>query len=408
MRISVLVVTIGIAMVAMFSACSKQPADQATLDSSGVTKLLDLLDIIAAKNPNFQEVEAKLAALPVSSRRVVLDSLVQQNRNDRTISRAIEDLLASDAYKLCYAQFKNVSPKVHREILCHLPYEAIPSPGGISDVLFELFPHRAEVRAWVASYVPRIDMNRARLRALAWLPAGNYPLPPTRFYYDGNGDAFAQPEGIGVDLFGVLLYPIPKEERFARLNYITSEQLEETLAHELHHMYSRQALKDAPMESSPKWASVASLSREMVSEGLATQCNPLTGMDKEITEDPIVIAYWISDLKEHASSFALLPDNVASKRLWRESTYQDLAQYQKLAFLSRCFPGKRADSIANEMPVHRPDLAHTLGRWMVQHISKDGQDRNQAIALLQHPDSVFVWYDRAVKDMPSEMRFEWE
>lgn len=408
MRITSAVVAVGIGMVAILSACSNRPANQVPLDSSGVTKLLDLLDTIAAKNPNLQEVEAKLAALPASSRRILLDSLVQRNRDDRAITRAIDDLLESDAYKLSYTQFKNVTPKIHREILYHLPYEAIDSPGGIADVFMELFPHRDQVRAWVTGYIPKIDINKARARAMAWLPAGEYPLPRTYFFYDGNGDAFAQPQGIGFDLYSVLLRPIPGPHRFSGLSDRGDGQLEETLAHELHHMYSREAIKDAPKESSPKWAGVALLSREMVSEGLATQCNPLTGMDKEITEDPIVIAYWISDLKEHAANFAGLPENAASKQLWRDSTYQDLAQYQKLEFLSRCFPGKRADSIAREVQVQRPDLAHTLGRWMVKHISQDGRDRSQAIALLQHPDSVYVWYDRSVKDLPSEMRFVWE
>jgi hypothetical protein len=395
-----------ILVVAAAGSCGTSREPSVLLDTGAVVQLLEVLDTIAAHTPAIEQTTERLKTLDPAGQRKLLDSLADRNRHDPAISKAIDALVSSSAYQFYYSHFKNVTPDVHRDILCHLPYEAIDAPGSIGSVLFELYFHRYDVRRWITTVASGIEPERARRIAADWLPVGEYTLPRTVFFYDGNGDAFAARNGVGFDLYGVLLGQLPQQQRFSDLSAMGSDWIEKTLAHEYHHMFSGDLIYSAPNENSPASAGVARITRHIVSEGMATQCDPRSGLDREIITDTSVIEFWIANLKQHASVLSTSPSIKSATAQWLDSCTGILATEQRDLFLKRRFGDAGADSVAARAII-RPDMIHTLGRWMVKHISADGQDRSKALGLLSHPDSIYVWYDRSMAAASEELKFGW-
>jgi hypothetical protein len=376
------------------------------LDTASVSQLLDVLDTISVHAPAIEQAREHLNGLDPAGQRKFLDSLTDRNRNDPSVSKAIDALVTSSGYQFYYSHFNNMTPEIHRNVLCHLPHEAADAPGGIGGVLQELYFHRNDVRQWMTSVASGVDTERARKIAADWLPPGEYFLPQTVFFYDGNGDAFAAKRGVGFDLYGVLLAQLPEEQRFSELSGMKSDWIEKTLAHEYHHMFSRDMIYGADNESSPAAVGVARITRHIVNEGMAAQCDPRSGLDGEIVNDTSVIRYWIADLKEHASVFAADSQSKPAISTWLDSCSGVLATQQRDLFLQRKFGSAGADTAAARSII-RPDMIHTLGRWMVRHIAADGQDKEKALGLLKHPDSIYVWYDRAMASAPEGLKFGW-
>ncbi|MFZ1685161.1 MAG: DUF5700 domain-containing putative Zn-dependent protease [Candidatus Zixiibacteriota bacterium] len=393
-------------IVAAAGSCGTSRKPAVLLDTGAVVQLLDVLDTIAAHTPAVEQTTERLGMLDPAGRRRLLDSLADQNGHDPAIGKAIDALVGSPGYQFYYSHFKNVTPAIHRDVLCHLPFEAADAPGNIGGVLHELYSHRKEVRQWMTTVAAGIDPERARRIASDWLPPGEYTLPGTVFFYDGNGDAFAARNGVGFDLFGVMLGQLPESQRFSELASMGSDWIEKTLAHEYHHIFSGDQIYSAPRENSPASAGVARITRHIVSEGLATQCDPRSSLDREIITDTSVIGFWIANLKQHAALFAADPQGSAVASRWLDSCSGILATEQRDLFLRRRFGDAGADSAAARAII-RPDMIHTLGRWMVQHISHDGQDKSMALGLLHHPDSIYVWYDRSMAAAPQELKFGW-
>ncbi len=52
----------------------------------------------------------------------------------------------------------------------------------------------------------------------------------------------------------------------------------------------------------------------------------------------------------------------------------------------------------------RPSMVYTLGWWMIRTISKNGTDKQPAIALLAAPDRLFETYNAAIGTADPSLR----
>jgi len=373
------------------------PSDRATLDISGVTQLLDLLDLIIRKNPQYKATIAWLQNRPNDEARKERELLAQRNAEDPEVKTAIDALLSSPTYKLYYKQFRNVTPEIHRQVLCALPCTAIRSPGDIASSLQELCGNRDSVRAWVTSVVSQIDLNKSHQIALQWLPPGDYTLPPIHFLYDGNGDAFACDGEIGFDLYGIIFGVRPQETRFTNLSAVGVNEIEGVLAHELHHIYAARYLYPPGREHATwrdEWKD--RLIRQIVSEGVAMQCNPLQGLRRTLKEDTTIVRYWIGQLNDKLA--ALRTGSITEPQIeaWYDSSFQETARMLLNEYRKRVSPTADSAAYMWQHQVDRPTMVYTLGWWMVGRISEGGKNKNTVIQLLKEPEQLFGSYNSSV------------
>ena len=109
-----------------------QTEGQGTLNLDAVNQLLDLIDTLVSKNPTYQSFVDWSKSVDNRKAGDSAEVLAPKNAEDPQISKMIDALLNNEAYKLNYAQFRNVNPSIHRKILCSLPYTAIASPEDIA------------------------------------------------------------------------------------------------------------------------------------------------------------------------------------------------------------------------------------------------------------------------------------
>jgi hypothetical protein len=311
------------------------------------------------------------------------------------MTAATDRLLNSEPYSLYYRQFRNMTTDLHRQIIMHLPYAAIPSPADISRVLLDLFDHRTEARTMLTQLQQQINLQSASQIAKKWLPSREYADPKVYFIFDGNGDAFATPDGIVFDLFGVLLSRRSEENRFAELTDDDVALVTNTVAHELHHFYAGQCFDknyDDPFDR---------LTFRFAKEGLAMQCDAPTGLRRETKEDTAIVLSWARQLKQHRAALDDGSLDALGFQRWVDSSYHDLAIAELRSYLSRSYWGDGLERQIRMRSADRPSLVYTLGWWMVKVISDGGNDQPAAIRLVTSPDSIYSWYNiRARKTMP--------
>jgi len=372
-------------------------------DLSGVFALLDVLDAIMAKQPDYAEESKRIAAMSEEDRTRALQEKTVANAADAEISRRLDALYATPAYKLYFLQFRNVTPEVHRAVLLALPYSAGPSPAGISHNFQELCFHREEVRRWAERVVMQIDLDHCRNLAEDWLPPGDYRIPGVCFIYDGNGDAFALWGKVCFDLYSLVLGERPRETRFDDLADVGVERVERVLAHEFHHTFARTLRKPGPAADGWVQATKYHLGARIVSEGVAMRCDVTAGMRRDAMEDTATVEWWIAALKE---KFAALDAGTLSEDEWESwlgTTYHSLARERLRDFLSRTHPDSDVGVLLEQNVTARPSLVYTLGWWMISRILEEPGGRDRVLALLAEPRHVFEWYNDTVGEGPDEL-----
>jgi len=125
------------------------------------------------------------------------------------------------------------------------------------------------------------------------------------------------------------------------------------------------------------------------------QCDPRTGMEREVRQDSTVIRFWIDAYNRTTAS--LNNGRIAEPQLqaWWDGDSDRGAMAVGRVF-GASVSGRESRFVAHGILYCRPDFSHTLGWWMVSKISNDGADRDKVIQLLSHPDSLASWYNAAV------------
>jgi hypothetical protein len=372
-------------------------AEGSALDVSGVTGLLDVLDAIAARHPDYAEESRRLEAMGEAERRVALEAKVAANASDDEINRLIDVLYATDAYRMYFIQFRNVSPEVHRRILLALPYQTISSPADISHKLRELWFNRGALRAWVDGAFREVDLGKCRDEAARWLPPGRYEAPPVYFVYDGNGGAFVRFGAVCFDLFGLVFRKRPPETRFDDLANLDIAQIEPVLAHEFHHVFAR-SIPRKQKQSGRGWQAQrrSELASLIVSEGVAMRCNLGEGLKRAAMEDTATVVYWIGQLNEKLAELEKGEISEEQWQQWLETTYQDLARERLRDFLAREYPGGDLEVLMSQHGAERPMMVYTLGWWMISRILEDPDGHERVVSLLSDPDRVFAEYNQSI------------
>lgn len=366
-------------------------------DVEGVMRLIDVLDAIMARHPDHEAVSANLESLSQAERTAILETKRRENAEDPEINRRIDALFETAAYKLYYMKFKNMTAEKHREIFYALPYEAIPAPAGIADVLQELCYHRDAVREWTATVVATIDPERCRRVALGWLPDGDYKIPNTYFIYDGNGDAFALWGSVVFDLFGLVMLHRPAATRFDDLEGTGKDEIERVLSHEYHHVFSDPYVYPSGRSySSWQQRQKDNIVRSIVSEGIAMQCGGRRELPRAVMEDTATVAFWINELE---TAFRALDDGTMSEQAfqkWYADSYHETAVKRLRDYLVRIYGKDEADARLDQDLASRPSLVYTLGWWMIGRIAATPQGKEVIIRLLSDPHGVFEQYNASL------------
>jgi hypothetical protein len=406
-------VALLLSMLLTISACaSAATADKNTqsqapgkLNLEAVNQLLDVLDTLAGRNPSAQ---AFADWAKTAGERKAADSaltLAMKNAHDPRVQEMIDALLTTDAYRLYYAQFRNISQPTHHDILCALPYRAIDSPAGIADNLLEIFSNRALVRKWAHDVIAKIDLTRCNAIASEWAPQGDHSTPTVYFVYDGNGGAFARNGAVCVDLFGMILGTRPAATRFAGLSEISIDDMERVLAHEFVHIYSAPSLM-ATLGNATTWQDkmIDRITVGLVDEGIALQCNPPENFKADLWNDTATVAFWIKQLGDRLAVLKAGEGNPDATSRWWSSTYQELPESLLVNYLSRRYPKGDQAKLRAQYMSDRPDLEHMLGWWMVSKIYVKGRQKEKVMQLLSAPDKLFPLYNEAMKDAPPNLR----
>ena len=389
------------------STCTEQDpiSKEELLDTDGIHLLLDIMRTVRERNPDFAGWNDKLTAMDMSERGRTLDSLSAGNKNDIELNQMVDHLLSSDAYSLYYNQFRNIQPETHRRMLLHLPFGWLPSPGNVSQSLYEICQNFVTVNAWAGQCIEKIDLNRVQKKAVSWLPSGEYLMPPVHFIMDGNGDAFAREGEVCFDLYSLILRKRPSSSRYSGLDGVSTENIEAVLAHEFHHVYARPYLNHL-VEVKGDWKSNwrLKLIRTMASEGLAMHCNPPEGLSRATKEDSAVVAFWFREL---AGTLAAMDKDSLSEedmRSWLSSSFHETARGLLRDYMERTYQGEELDRQVALHITDRPSMIYTLGWWMVSRISRLGADKEAYLCLLQEPESLFERYNTVVADGPDSLK----
>jgi hypothetical protein len=396
---SILIIVIAAPVVENGALSDRTAADAGNpaLDVSGVTGLLDVLDAIAVKHPDYAEESGRLEAMGEAERQVALEAKAAENADDEEINRLIDVLYATDAYRMYFVQFRNVSPEIHRRILLAMPYQAISSPADISRKLQELWFSRDALRAWVDGAFREVDLGKCRDEAARWLPPGKYEVPPVYFMYDGNGDAFVRFGAVCFDLFGLVFRKRPPETRFDDLANLDIAQIEPVLAHEFHHVFAS-SIPRRQKQSGGGWQAQRKydLTSRIVREGVAMRCNIGEGLKRDVMEDTVTVVHWIGQLNEKLAELEKGEISEEQWKQWLEATYQDLARERLRDFLAREYPGGELGVLMSQNQAERPMMVYTLGWWMISRILEDADGHERAVNLLSDPDLVFAEYNRSI------------
>ena len=407
-RIVGLSIALGLGTTLLFG-CGYETVEKdiGIMDMSSVHLMVDLMQKLVARNPNYEQSAAALDLLDGSERQQNVDSLVAFNAADPTIDLILDSLLGSTAYQLYYRQFKNVTPELHRRVLLALPVASIRSPADISRNLRSICLNIDSVQTWVADITTGVDLDRCRRIALQWLPEGEYHLPTVHFIMDGNGDAFAREGEVCFDLYSLLLSPRPEKSRYSNLGAINTNEVEIVLAHEFHHIYAAQFLYSLRDLSDWSWTDRFRnrLIRRMVSEGVAMRCNPPTGLARTIKEDTAVVRYWIGQLNDKLAALETDTLSQEAAEQWLRDSYHRDARQLLTEYFRRDYEGDELRAMVAEHIVNRPTMIYTLGWWMISRINQTA-GRDQVIALLSDPGQLFDHYNAAVEGAPDYLKIQ--
>lgn len=387
---------VAIAILCVGPTCTKALSHQ-QLDISGVSQLLAVMRTAKAVNLGYEEVVKKLQALPEQPYEQLLDSLIAANAAKRELADEIDSLTHSPTYQFYYRHFKNMTPDMHRRILLALPFGVVPSPADISRNLFQTSQRLDSIGPWVDSALSKIDLAGSRNIAATWLPPGNFVLPQVYFFLDGNGDAFALDNAIGFDVYSLVLRPYVEGSAPAPSTETPAQQVELTLAHELHHVYASRFLSAEPAERDDwklQWRN--RLIRAMTSEGTAMHCHPPAGVSRSAKEDTAIVAFWIRELNTKMRTIRNGQLDQTAAYAWRDSTSWVFAIDLLRFHLAKTYQGEELERQLVAHAQDRPMLIYTLGWWMTSRLSRNGAAPQAIQSLVTNPLSIIEKYNRTL------------
>lgn len=408
MRQLVLILTATSLLAFILLSCSdkKPAATENNIDAESVYMLLDLMETILEKNPDYKAVIAKMDSLNSKESKGLLDELILKNDNDPEISKKITALLESPTYKLYYRQFKNINYATHKMVLLALPYASLPTPGGVSQTLYEVCMNLSKVKNWVDEIIPQVNLTKSHYLALEWLPEGEYEIPPVHFIIDGNRDAFARDGEVCFDLYSVLMRELPQKSRYDILETIPVAEAENVLGHELFHIYALPyfVAKDNPKMKKWQNDSKERLTKQIVTEGIAMQCSPLSGFRKEIHEDSAVVKYWIGQLNNVMR--ALDDDKITESEFkkWYGETFFIVPRSLLNDYFSKDYQGEELEQKVIDNLIDRPAMIYTLGWWMISNILKIENGKARVIGIVSDYRTIFKEYNNSLPENSEELK----
>ncbi|MEW5994691.1 MAG: hypothetical protein AB1744_09870, partial [Candidatus Zixiibacteriota bacterium] len=199
------------------------------------------------------------------------------------------------------------------------------------------------------------------------------------------------------DLYGVLLSKRPASSRYNNLADIPTTEIEAVLAHEFQHVFAQPHLYP-PTRQFDNWQDLWEdvIIRRIVSEGVAMQCNPLSGFKQAIFEDSVVVCFWLRELERVIGEIRRSETSEDSVRVWLELSYHESARQLLVDYLKRTYPEADQQMLLQEHITERPSGIYTLGWWMVSHIAAATGGHDLAVQLLDSPHQVFRLYNATV------------
>jgi len=387
--------------VAFFSSASEPrelevsgEAESHRMKAESVRALLDLIDTIVQQNPGYQHTRRELEESSGELRQQRLTELYHRNASDPMQMAKIEAFLQTEARQIYFRRFSNVTPDHFRRVFLALPYERISAPGDIATPYFELFGQTEKLRTLLDKLVEEIDLLRCRDIALRWLPAADYPIPEMYLVYDNNAGSFTAE--------GKAFYNLYAGE--ADLE-ILSTDASGVIAHELHHVLAEPYLKMS-RRTHDRWQRdcMAMVIRSMVSEGAAIHCDPPQGFKLALWEDRDTVVQLMQELNH---TLLALENGMCEESefwAWYSSTFHEIPRKLLEDYASRTSGPTEVEKTVRAHLPQRPDLVHTLGWWMVSHVSQHGKDSSAVKALILNPYQLFSRYNETLAARDDSLR----
>jgi len=374
------------------------------IDAGTVLALLDLVDTIVSKNPDYAGALKSLDSLDPAGRRGRLEEWKARNARDPDIQARADAFLGSPAMRVYFRRFTNVTPEDFRRVLHALPYEWTDSPGDIATALFGLVARRDTVRAWVEMLRSRVDLRRCRDRAAGWLPGGPYPVPEVGLVYDSNAGSYTAEGKAYFNLYTDAFRTLARDGGPAGAG---EDEMEGIIAHEMHHVFAEPFLERALSAARPAPREATDpVVVAMVSEGAAIHCNPPAGFRKDLWEDPRTVEALLAELN---GRFLAVKEGRMGRRGfrgWYSDTFQGIPRRLLEGYVARTYPENDRKAVTARFIPQRPDLVHALGWWMVSRVSRQGEDREAVKALVKNPLSLFRLYNAALGDSQEALKVD--
>lgn len=377
-----------------------RPQQPGSLDAGGVVALIAVMDSIASLHPGFATM--RLDIMNRAERDSLLEAARARNENSVGLNRCLEALFETPTYVSYFRRFSNVTRELVRDVLLDLPYGVRPSPGGIAETYFTLIRNRDSLRTAVHEFVSTFDYGAMSRQALHWAPDGDYDLPVVHLIYDSNAGSFTADRSPFFNLYSERMSTAQGDATLDRF----VDYAEGVTAHEVQHVLVQPLLYPDMDTGAWSWQRqwVEGIVRGLVSEGLATHCNPPSGMRSAVWENREVLAALLESLEGTLRSMrddAVTPEDVAA---WYRDSFQDMPRQLLRNYLEHDASGADLESAMRRYASIRPDLEHALGWWMTSQISARGSRRSAALELLSHPAELFGRYNRALGEEDSALR----
>jgi hypothetical protein len=373
----------------------------------GLTHLLELLDAIVERNPEWESTMKSLRSLDPRQRQATLHEFRRKNEQDTIIAWKIEALVRSEPYQIYFRMFRNVTPEIFRQVFCALPFEVIESPGDIAGANYELLLNKELVKSWIHSTLDKIDLSRCFDSALRWCPDTARSLPEVFVIYDGNAGSFATEGKAFFNLQQYISAALREPDKRGALDSLDLHRMEATIAHEIHHV-----LVETHMFPSNRvfkgWQHrwIDRIVRGIVSEGSANHCTPPEGFQKQMWNDRTVLRSLVEDLNNALLAIRQGTMNEDSTRTWYEHTFQEIPRLIMQEYLTAHYPSDKAREYLLKYISIRPDLIHALGWWMVSTVSEKGKKPENIVRLIRNPFSIFEAYNASLTTDLRDLRID--
>lgn len=395
-----------IGAVALLSTCAIQAlgSDAASrLNADGVTRLLDVMDALAAVQSRVAERDAEHAGLDETEREAALDAARQKNEKSPAVRAAIDSLLASQTYRVYFRRFPNITAAEYEDLLLDLPYRERRAPGDIGKTLFELFRMRDTIRSGLDRLLQEADMEWVYDTAQRFAPGWDGALPTMHLVYDSNAGSFAA-EGIPF----LNVYTAIDLRALAEGDATSLQKAEATMAHELQHVLAEPTLYPEP-DPERTWQErwLDDLTRGTVGEGIANLTSPPRGRLQAAYEDPNVLAALAERFNKLLRLLAAGEMTEEEMQAWYRDNYFDVAIDLLRGHLAKTYSGDELEVQLKANMRHRPDFEHAFGWWMISRIWENNPRPETVRSLLDDPFSAYARYNETLDDDQRHLRIDW-